>query len=319
MIISDKNVKKAKFFDYSELEMSPSEISRLEEKHKSPQDFLLHIRLSNSDKLKGAEREAYERLYEMGYIRTDKLFLTMSLFRLYDAVYPNQHSRYVYIHTNMEYEDIIAMSEETTDKIAGFIWNFEGNDKVKRFSRNEQQILFDYYGISNKLDTEMTLSQIARRYYIEQPNPEECAQRCLTHAIVKLWNLGSEFATLFYYDEEEVTETLNVRKAELKELLDPEREVRIRNLARGLDSECRRLGREVTFDYVSIEFVILDKGLRRTLKENEISTLDDLIKAFLDRRIEKIYSCETREYKNVKSCAKNFFYRYHIIMPECIR
>lgn len=319
MIISEKNVKKAKFFDFSELEMSPSEISRLEEKYGSPQDFLRHIRLSNSDKLEGIEREAYERLYEMGYIRTDKLFLTMSLFRLYDAIYPNQHSRYVYIHTNMEYEDIIAMTEETTDKITGFIWNFEGNDKVKRFSRNEQQILFDYFGISNKLDVEVTLSQFARRYYVEQPNPEECAQRCLNRAIVKLWNLGGEFASLFYYDEKEVAETLNARKAELRELLDPEREVRIRNLARGLDSECRRLGCQVTFDYVNIEFVILDKGLRRTLKENEINTLDDLIQAFTDRRIEKIYSCETREYKNVKSCAKNFFYRYHIIMPECIR
>jgi len=319
MIISEKNVKKAKFFDFSELEMSPSEISRLEEKFKSPKDFLIHIRLSNSDKLKGIEREAYERLYELGYIRTDKLFLTMSLFKLYDAVFPDRHSRYVYINKNMQYEDIMAMTEEVTSRITDFIWHFKGNGRVRRFTNYEQQILFDYFGISNKLDVEMTLGQIARSYYIEKPEPEECAQHCLDSAIGKLRNLGDEFASLFVYDESEVAKTIEARKAELKELLDPEREMRIRNLARGLDSECRRLDLPTVFDYVDIEFVILDRNLRKKLKENNILTLDDLIKAFADRRIEKIYSYETHEYKIIKSCAKNFFYRYHIIMPECIR
>jgi len=318
MIIDSNKVKKAKEFNWGQL----PNLRALEEYKMlyNPQDFLFEIRKGPQD----FDIDVYNAVKSAGYIRTDNIYVTQALYRLLDGVLaePRVVDAYVckYFKNNEEYEDYIAMPDDKVKRITEFLWNFSGTKTHARLSDNEQQLIFEYYGIDRKPVKRVSLEEFGQKNFYEQKgrrDPEKMAERCLHSALGKLKGYGEHFTQL-YAAAAPISLTVDETREKLAEMMDPERERDIKKLIRRYVDESDRLGIEVSWDFVDIRYVYLN-DIAHKLSKAGYDNLQQLLDGFQSESIKKKFDPYDKDYRLIRQNLKNFLYRYSIKTPPYLR
>lgn len=316
MVINEKNVRPAAGFNYSDFIISDYNLEEYKFTYDRPEDFLFSIRMSPPDYYGD---DVYEQALEAGYIRTDNIYISLALCKLYDKVV-DKRTLYNEPSGNEDYEHIVPLPQEITDKVISFIWNFPGTNFMRPLSDNEKQILFDYFGISHKPIYELTLEDIGQKYYYEHGDRAKLmAGNCFNSSIGKLRAYGKEFTNLFNLEMVNAEDSIAKYMSELQTLLDSTRETHVRDLLSKYVEASKSIDYEPSFHFVNVGNVILDRKLRKLLLGHDIENLEQLVKAFDTGEIKTITGADTNEYRIIRNQTRNWFYHYLIKVPNSLR